>query len=281
MKKYLEDLRQELVQRKMKSSEIDDIIRDHEEMIESALAKGVNEQDLEKQFGDPKKLADDLMGTEGKEESEKSKTDDYQSYKAFEPKGDTISVFVNLISDEISYQKSNDGKINVLYKSTKNLDDYEIDYKTNELTINAPKQTGFSFMKSSDNDMDLLIEIPESVEIVQLKHKSVSSDVKFTNLTVRSFELSSTSGDIEIESVQFGQTKWNTVSGDIEVNNSIIEQLTSSQISGDIELKQVKVTNDMKLHSVSGDVEVENLTCETCEYSSVSGDLKEIGRAHV
>lgn len=274
MKKYLEDLKQELMKRNMSSDEIDEILRDHEEMIESALAKGIDEEALKTQFGDPKKLADDLVGTENTEETKKTEVKDYEVYKSFDPSGDSISVFVKLVSEDVIYQPSSNEKINVLFKGTKNLDDYEIKYENSELTIEAPKQVGFFFMRTSSSDASLIVEVPRSLDFIQLRHKSVSSDVKVKDLNVKSFELSSTSGDIEVEGAELGQTKWNTVSGDIQVKNAVIDILNSSQVSGDLVLHQVKFTGDIKLNTVSGDVDVEDTTCETCDYSSVSGDLK-------
>ncbi|MDI6452772.1 DUF4097 family beta strand repeat-containing protein [Peloplasma aerotolerans] len=274
MKKYLEDLKQELMKRNMSSDEIDEILRDHEEMIESALAKGIDEEALKTQFGDPKKLADDLVGTENTEETIKTEVKDYEVYKSFDPSGESISVFVKLVSEDVVYQPSSNEKINVLYKGTKNLDDYEIKYENSELIIEAPKQVGFFFMRTSSSDASLIVEVPKTLDFIQLRHKSVSSDVKVKDLNVKSFELSSTSGDIEVEGAKFGQTKWNTVSGDIQVKNAVIDILNSSQVSGDLALHQVKFTGDIKLNTVSGDVDAEDTTCETCDYSSVSGDLK-------
>jgi DUF4097 and DUF4098 domain-containing protein YvlB len=277
MKKYLEDLRQELMKRNMSSDEIDEIIKDHEEMIESALAKGIDEEDLKTQFGDPKKLADDLTGdadSEKTEKSEKTESKDYEVYKSFDPTGDSISVFVKLVSEDIAYRPSNNGKVNVLFKGVKDLKDYEVKYENNELIIEAPKQVGFFFMRTSQSDASLIVEVPKALDFIQLKHKSVSSDVLVLDVNVKSFELSSTSGDIEVKDAKLGLTKWNTVSGDIEVKNTSIDTLNSSQVSGDLALSKVQISGDIKLNTVSGDVEAEDTTCETCDYSSVSGDLK-------
>ena len=41
MKKYLEDLKNELIQKNINDTDIKDIIKDHEEMIEEALADGI------------------------------------------------------------------------------------------------------------------------------------------------------------------------------------------------------------------------------------------------
>jgi len=58
MKKYLEDLRQELVKQKLTNKEIEEIMADHEEMIRTAMEEGLSEEEIKAKFGQPKQVAE-------------------------------------------------------------------------------------------------------------------------------------------------------------------------------------------------------------------------------
>ena len=58
MKIFLQNLEDELKKNNLNEEEINDIIADHSEMIESAISEGLSDEDLEQKFGNPKDLAD-------------------------------------------------------------------------------------------------------------------------------------------------------------------------------------------------------------------------------
>ncbi|MBU1144033.1 MAG: DUF4097 family beta strand repeat protein [Firmicutes bacterium] len=274
MKKFLEDLKKELQKRNLNSKDIDEILADHEEMIQSALAQGLSEEELNSRFGDPKALADELSDSGERTEAEQTKFDDYKLYKTYLVETEELNIESSLVSENIIYQVSDDDSIKVYYKGKSKIEDYDISYHGNVFRIAAPKKIGFLFMRNVSDDMNLIIEVPKNVEINEFSLKGVSSDAKVLNLDAKKLTVSTTSGDVILENVKLGTTKWNTVSGDIHVNSSQIESLTSSQVSGDLFMKQVEISGNIKLSTVSGDVKVENSSCEVCEVSSVSGDLK-------
>ncbi len=274
MKKFLEDLKKELQKRNLSRKDIEEILADHEEMIQSALAQGLSEEELNSRFGDPVSLANDLSDSGERVEAKQAKYNDFQLYKTYLMKSDELSIESALVSENITYQASEDDSIKVYYQGKAGIDDYEITYEGNVLRIAAPKKIGFLFMRNMSDDMNFIVEVPKTANIQSFSLKGVSSDAKVLNLDVKDFTLSTTSGDVTLENVKLGTTKWNTVSGDVHVSQSQIESLTSSQVSGDLFMDHVEVLGNVRLSTVSGDVEVENSTCKICELGSVSGDLK-------
>ena len=274
MKKFLEDLKKELQKRNLSSKDIDEILADHEEMIQSALDQGLSEEELNSRFGDPKALADELSDTGTRVEAEQTQNNEYKLYKTYLVKAEELSVESSLVSENIIYQASEDDSIKIYYKGKSKIDDYDISYQGNVLRIAAPKKIGFLFMRNISDDMSFIVEIPKTLVIKDFSLKGVSSELKVLNLDAKTFTLSTTSGDVTLENVKFGTTKWNTVSGDIHIKESQLELLTSSQVSGDLFMKHVEVLGNVRLSTVSGDVKVENSSCQVCELSSVSGDLK-------
>lgn len=274
MKKFLEDLKKELIKHQISAEEIEEIIADHKEMIESAIESGLSQDDIESQFGNPTELAKELAGFSNKEASENKETSkDYKVWNSYEVKGDKLKIEIRLVYEDISFQPSKDDKIHVSYKGSANVDRYELSYNNQTLSLKTHKELGYIFMKKSNQSINFLVEIPEDVVISDMNHNGVSSNLSYVGLDAQSFILNTTSGDIKIQGSTFGETKWNTVSGDIEIKDVALVNLNSSQVSGDMSIENIKVDHEMRLSTVSGDVEINQGTCELCTFSTVTGDL--------
>ncbi len=282
MKKFIEDLRQELKKRHMASNTIEDIIKDHEEMIAAAKEEGMSEAEIIKKFGDPKKLAEELasdmtesdLDTDFDEEKEEEPAshDDFILYQSYVPEEDFVKFLFNLVSDDMTVKVSDDESIKVYYKKIKNISKYEIDFKHQELTIKAPKYVGFVF-NLSRGDGAFLVEIPKRLTISNYKQSSVNADITLNDQNVKIFDLNSTNGDITVARCKLGQTKWNTVNGDVNISESTIDEVIATHVSGDLEIKDTVILHDLKLNTVSGDVKVENSVCNHLDISTVSGDV--------
>lgn len=273
MKKYLEDLRQELIKQKMTAKEIEEIIADHEEMIRTALAEGLSVEEIKAKFGDPSQLAEELSDFDSKEDAEQEETDDYVLWQEFEVNDEFVSINVNLLSEDITYQSTDETKVKVFYCGKRKIDKYELSFEKNELRLSAPRKFGFHFSFNNEDDLTFLIEIPKNVMINELKHVAVSSDMELKNLIVKQMTLNTTSGDLKVKHASLGVAKWHTVNGDIEIKETKFLSLNSSQVNGDILMKEVTIDGDFKVNTVSGDVELQEVTCDNFEVNTVSGDV--------
>jgi len=273
MKKFIEDLRQELNKRNMKTSEIDDIIADHEEMIVTAKAEGLTEEEMLKRFGDPVKLAEELSDFSPKESDEEIPSEDFQLWKSFSVTISGIDVDIHLVSEDITFKTSQNGEIKVYQSGITDLGKYDLSFTGKKFTLKAPKYQGGLFMRHHSEDKAFIIEFPKTLILETFSYNSVSSDFKFSNLNAEEFTVSTTSGDLEIKNAHLGKTKWNTVSGDILVNDSKVTVLSSSQVSGDMTIKNVFIVENMTLNTVSGDAKIDHVICDQCTVHSVSGDI--------
>jgi hypothetical protein len=282
MKKFIEDLRSELKNKKMSSSTIDDIIKDHEEMIAAAKEEGMSEAEIIKKFGDPKKLAEELAydmtdsETETENEFEKEEASPNETgfvlYQSYLPEEDFVKFLFNLVSDDMTVKPSEDQYIKVYYKKIRNISKYEIEFKHQELTIKAPKYVGF-VLNLSRGDGSFLVEIPKHLTVSNYKQSSVNADITLQDQNIKIFDLNSTNGDIIVKSSKLGQTKWNTVNGDVNISESTIDEVIATHVSGDLLVKDTVILHDLKIHTVSGDIKVENSVCNHLDLSTVSGDV--------
>ncbi|MBU1093202.1 MAG: DUF4097 family beta strand repeat protein [Firmicutes bacterium] len=273
MKKYLEDLRQELQKQKLTSKEIEEIIADHEEMIRTAMEEGLSEEQIKAKFGQPKQVAEELADNNEDVVAEQDDNDDLVLWKTYQVEHDSLSVDVNLISEDITYQLSDSSEIKVYYEGKAKVEKYEISYEKNEFRLSAPKRLGFNFSFGKGDDLRFVVELPKHVVVKELKHVTISSDSTFKNLKVNDLKVNTTSGDLVITHNQIEKFKLNSVSGDCSIEDSKIVEFNLSQVSGDTELDHVTISGNFKANTVSGDVELNDVTCEDFEMHAVSGDV--------
>jgi hypothetical protein len=274
MKRFIEDLRQELKKRHVANKTIEDIIADHEEMIRVAQEEGMSESEIIKKFGDPKKLAEELAQDIEPEESTEQETvseDDFTLFRTYPVEEDFVKFQFNLVSDDMTVKPSSDNQIKVYYKKIKNIRNYEIEFKHQELTIKAPKYIGFVF-NLSRGDGAFIVEVPKDLLISKYAQSSVNADVTLVEQHVKIFDLNSTNGDITVIKSKLGQTKWNTVSGDVNITESTIDEVIATHVSGDLFIKDTVTFHDLKINTVSGDIKIENSVCNHLDLSTVSGD---------
>lgn len=274
MMKFLEDLKKELKKQNVSDKDIDEIIKDHEDMIHQALEEGHLESDVILRFGDPVLLAKELSEELGHQDVSHEASETFKLWKSYVPNSDSFSLQVKLVSEDLTIQPSKDDQIHILYQGTSNIEKYEISYSNDLLKIEAPQSRGLFFMKMKNDDMNFIVEIPKALEFVTCSQKGVSSDFILHNLEITNFSINTTSGDCDIQNSTFKDVKWNTVSGDISASNLKISSLIVSMVSGDLTLNQTDIETELTISTVSGDVKVENSLAHTVFINSVSGDIE-------
>lgn len=273
MMRFLEDLKSELLKRKMNQNDIEDIIKDHEEMIQEALREGLSEEDIVSRFGDPKTLAKELASECPKEE-ERVIHEDYTLWKSLSLTRKEMNILINLVSEDLIVQSSEDDQAHLFYKGEGDIDNYVFMISGDELKLEAPKSRGLIFMRSMKDDLDFILELPKDVKINEWKHQSESSDVQFNVLEAQNFKLSTTSGDIEIMCGSVKNMKLNTVSGDLQLSNLNVDDIDLSMVSGDVSINQSVIKGRFYSNTVSGDLNFEDTVAQQTEFRAVSGDVE-------
>ncbi len=273
MKTFLEDLKNELIKRKMNQSEIDDIIKDHEEMIQEALREGLAEEDIQSRFGDPKELAKELSAQCSQEET-KVVHEDYTLWKSLKINDPSYQVMINLVSEDLIVQSSEDDNAHLYAKGHGKLEDYTFTYDQGELRLEAPKSKGLIFMRISKEDVSFVLELPKRVDISACTLKTVSSDIKITYLQAENFKLSTTSGDLDLSCATLKQMKLNTVSGDFHLSHVTSDEADLSFVNGDLDMAYINIKEKVHANTVSGDIKWQDSEVGAAEFHVVSGDVK-------
>lgn len=155
------------------------------------------------------------------------------------------------------------------FRSTKSFEDIIDTFEySNNTAIIATKENSLSF-----RSFTLKIYIPSQYKN-NITINTVSGDIDCSNkVSLDSFNLKSTSGDIDIIDIASKNASLSVTSGDISINNCSAENSTLSTISGDIEILDSKL-GDTKLNSTSGDIDISILELgKSTDVKSTSGNV--------
>lgn len=268
MKKFLEDLKKELKKRKVSDYEINEIIQDHTEMIREAQLDGLKDEDIVQKFGNPSDLARELSKNVN-HNPETTNVDGYSLQKSF-PINGLNDVSVLLVADDLRVEHHESEHIEVYFKKIKNPDDYEIIYDNKELLVKVSKKSRNSFFEKSGS---ILVKLPTSNSLEQMNLTTVSGDVNINSFELGKLLIKATSGDMDISNIAAKSVKITTVSGDAKLRNFITESCDLSSVSGDFIIDSFEVENDFDMNSVSGDFNVNESICNSSFLKTVSGDI--------
>jgi len=273
MKNFLKDLKKELEKLDFSTKEIEEILGDHEEMIETATSEGLSDEELHLKFGDPAKLAQDLKDNTVSYTVEKGgeNVEGYEALESFELSGKELNVSVMLVSEELTYEVHDKATIEVYGKNVSNPDEYIIELEGNTLTLERKRRSGLHFSKSTD---EFLIRVPEHLFGKVFEVKIVSGNAVIHAIDTEELVLKTTSGNIKVVGAKANHAKFTSVSGDLSIKQGAFKTCAMSTVSGDQKLFNVQIEQDLDVNTVSGDLKVEDASCKHLGFKTVSGDCK-------
>lgn len=272
MKKFLEDLKKELVKQRFSANEIEEILEDHKEMIESAQNDGVSDDEIVLKFGDPQKLAKELKDNNNYTNIGGEEMEGFNLLNTFMVSETTLNVTISLVSEDVIYEMHDLPQIEVYQRNIADLDLYEISLKGSDFVLK--RKSSKSIFSIKDKSGDFLVRVPNESQYKTVQFVTVSGDAEIKECKANEFIVKSTSGDLEVDKFEAKEFSGTTVSGDLELTNGIIGKMTLSVVSGDIEMEGIECSGPVDINSVSGDVEAENCTVGPLNFKSVSGDLE-------
>ncbi|MFW5794761.1 MAG: DUF4097 family beta strand repeat-containing protein [Bacillota bacterium] len=269
MKTFLENLKKELTKQNINKETITEIINDHEEMIQSALDEGLDEDKITQKFGDPEKIAKELKEIEPEK---KKYNNSYELIQAFNSEN-INKIKVKLVSEDLKLEVADINQIEVYGKSVK-ANKYDIEIDSDCLNLTRKNDITFGLLNFTSKSGNFIIKLPRTKEFKNIQYKGTSGDIDIKEIISEEYDIKNTSGDIDIKQIQTNIFNIKNISGDIEITKSNIYNLTISVVSGDIDIETTTIAQNLKINSVSGDTEIENSSTKELLYNSVSGDFK-------
>lgn len=269
MQAYLKSIKTELSRTKIPTNEQTEILRDFEELIESAINEGLSEDELINKFGDPKQVVKELEEYKGDLNMESK---NFELFKEFEV-SELKEIVLKFVSEDIFVNTNDENKIIVNAKNLKHPEDYELTYEDGKLYFVRKPQKEMLGLFLTRKTPDFEILLPKDIEVEVTKINLVSGDINLSNLKTNSFLIKTTSGDARVNQLHTNDINVSLVSGDIEFNEFTTNTADINTVSGDIEFNNTKIDDSLYIKVVSGDVEADNFECNKLEFNSVSGDF--------
>jgi DUF4097 and DUF4098 domain-containing protein YvlB len=267
----MKDLEKELRSKNLKQEEIDEILADHEEMIQSAINEGLTDDEIIEKFGNPKDIAEEISEFTDKEEADFS---DNEKTLEFDNVQEGYNVEVSLINEDIHFQTNTESKILVTYKGKKSLRDYIITFENNTFKLSRPKVNSIFTSFRREQQMKFIISLPNNIDLGKYKAKNINGDFELSDLTIKEFILDTNNGDGVLSNLKLSSMSVNTINGDLKIEKVSCETFNTSMISGDIKAEEFNCEGDVYVNTVSGDFDIKNSKWGETTLKTVSGDLK-------
>lgn len=168
-----------------------------------------------------------------------------------------------LSSEDIVLRPSDDGQIHIRYSKR---DDVTYQAYT-EQSVNSGSKNTLIFTRNVDSDSSQLFYFG-------FHYESDTPDVQVALPKGLSVNITTASGDVELNGISAADLSVATVSGEVDLSQVQTESLTLGTASGDMDLEQTTVSGETSLETTSGEMELEDCTLNRAvACSSVSGDL--------
>jgi len=273
VKKYLDDLKTALNETKrFTEAEINDIVADHEEMIGEALASGLAEADIESKFGNPRKVAADLLESKGGASVREPKPESAKAIFAGVPPSGTIGITIRLASDDVSITAETRDDVAVYCDRSVPAERYEIGFLDKEFVIRMKKGDVGTWFHRGAIAFD--VRIPLAMSVGDVLFQQASGDYAIAGVKAASLKINTASGDGDIADGSFERIEIGAVNGDLRLARLIVGDVSISQVSGDLSVMHLVCEGDLSFTSTSGDVEIVDSVCANAIFHTVSGDFE-------
>jgi len=274
VKKFLEELEKELTNKGIKKTEIEEIIHDHEEMIDEAIKSGLTEEEIEKKFGSPKHVADELGNFTQNEDEKDTDINAFNLFKTFAVDKE-YSVDIHLIDEDFELSGDDSNEIKVYYKGRIDLSKYQITFENDLFTIKEPKMGFNLFGNRRSTQASILIKVPYKM-IPLCSISGINADAIISRIKADTFRIKTTNGDVSLSDVTCKLFKTDTVNGDMQIRRLSSETIQFVTISGDVTMDRIECENNFSVNSVSGDMHINDMKSGDCEFHTVSGDVEAV-----
>lgn len=178
---------------------------------------------------------------------------------------------------EVIVKKSENGKLNLNYVNNGNERQKRIyefySCQEGDTVYAGVRKVGKSvfLMDFSEKSIIISVELPATMEKVQLKTANGTIDVK--DCTTSSIFISSASGNLKLNKVAAKECQVKAVSGNIDVRDVITGQMKCNATSGNITAKNIE-TDNLSLKSVSGSLNTNTVKAKIMNCECLSGGIK-------
>ncbi|MGN0971360.1 MAG: DUF4097 family beta strand repeat-containing protein [Aristaeellaceae bacterium] len=195
------------------------------------------------------------------------------------------SVKINLFSEDVTIEPSDDSSVHVIY-DREQMPDLNVRMEGSRLTISREGEQkkkghvfGFEGENVTINSFSDLGKLFRNLHVVATFGDSGRITLTLPEGCAPDLDVHTLSGDISLENIAAGEVSLGSTSGDISVEGVEATVLTASTTNGEVnvELPEELMLARAELRTTSGDVEA-RLNAQRCKAQSMSGDVSLEGR---
>ena len=187
------------------------------------------------------------------------------------------NLIVKTVGDDIVLVNSGDDLVHLEFENV-DVDSYNIKNDSEHgVYVNYMKTKFFGLNRRKSGT--ITVRVPEGKVFDKVEITTTSGDHNINVLEGNQVLFSTVSGDADIHNVKANSFDLNTVSGDFDINRIEADKIAFNTVSGDIDVNEI-VANRILIDSVSGDVCVSKTDCSSVSGNSVTGDLKLDGKEY-
>lgn len=125
-------------------------------------------------------------------------------------------------------------------------------------------------LNSKNTQIELFVEVPGKVKIIELKH--VSGKIRIEELILDQLVVSTANGDVFLKKSMIDRISLNNADGDFHLEEVIVKHLKVNSASGDVHVHGF--AESVKINTASGDIDLETPGTKDLNISTVSGDAQ-------
>lgn len=266
MKTFLNALKNELLLSGFASREVDDILKDYEEMISQALRQGLSEDAIEDTFGTVNKIVLEIKSDHQPKDlddiGEEVQTFNFDEIKDIDI--DLVNEDIKLLTHQENYFKLNyDGILD------KNHILIEVDNQT--LVIKNKKK--YHGLKKERNKVSFYIYVPEQVRLNQVAVGSINGEIAVLNITGNQLKAYSVNGLTKLSDNEFLEIKFDGVNAKTWIQKNFSDALNAKTVSGKLTIEENDTNETLNISTVSAHVQLSQTMPQQLKVNTVSGHI--------
>jgi len=266
MKTFLNALKNELLLSGFASREVDDILKDYEEMISQAIRQGLSENAIEDTFGTVKQIVLEIKS-------------DHQP-KHLEDIGEEVQTFnldeikdidIDLVNEDIKLLTHQENYFKLTYDGILDKNHILIEVENQTLVIKNKKK--YHGLKKERNKLSFYIYVPKLVRLNQVAVGSINGEIAILNITGNQLKAYSVNGLTKLSENEFLEIKFDGVNSKTWIQKNFSDVLNAKTVSGKLIIEENDINETLNISTVSAHVQLLQTMPQQLKVNTVNGHV--------
>lgn len=267
MNTFLSALKNELLLSGFAAREVEDILKDYEEMIAQALRQGLSEKAIEDTFGTVKQIVleikSDLLPKHPEDIGEEIQTFNIEEIK---------DIDVDLVNEDIRITTHQENYFKLTYDGI--LDKNHILIELNNQTLVIKNKKKYQGLKKERNKVSFYMYVPAKVRLNQVAVGSINGEIAILNSTGNQLKVYSVNSVTKLSENEYLEIKFDGVNAKTWIQKNFSDTLNVKTVSGKVQMDENDTNEILSITTVSAPFFISNTMTKTFKVNTVSGHIE-------